>query len=785
MKPHLFPLKIAAAVLIIIAVRPLLADETNDSPPFNYLTNNLPIPSNAPRSLTFMGPPPALFEEPLPNSPATSTNFLAAGYSGSIFVPDTMGAVGTNRLMVMLNTTVRIQDRGGTVLTNTGLTAWWSEVGITLSAFDPRVAYDANRDRWIACAVADRERTNASLLIGVSATSDPAGAWYRYKYVVAPGRWADFPQLGFNNDKIATTFTYFGAYSNGTVLVIFDKETLYSGTAPALGSTYSWKELGTNLGYGLTPAFVCDTNQSSLYLVQSHNSGAGRLALYEIKGTVAAPVMTTNGYPTNASGGWAASGLGSSADAYGNFAPQADTSQLIDNNDDRMLSVVYRNGLLWCAHTIFLPASNPTYSAVQWWKLNPTNGNVIERGSIGSQTLYCAFPSIAVNRFNDALIGYSTFSSNQYASAAYSLKACTNRSGTFQNPAVLKAGIAPFWLQPIGGGRCRWGDYSATMVDPVNDADFWTIQEYAAERHVYPTNSALWGTWWGKIELPLQPNDHFTNSHAISGAQGSTNGSNVRSSREAGEPSHAGNANTPSVWYSWTAPADGNVSFTVNNNRAFDQALAIYTGSSVGGLTTVTNDHATAPVRVTFNATSNAVYRIAFAGLNGACGGFTLAWTQPTAPMFTLQPERRDVFMGSNVTFTAMAIGVPNPAYQWRFNGSNIGGATASFFTTNNVSTNTTGDFTVVATNSSGSATSVVAHLEVYSTQRALLSGFGYLSNGFRSVVSGITGASYVVQASTNLINWSAIETNQTTFTNLDVAATNSPRRFYRVLFVP
>ena len=44
---------------------------------------------------------------------------------------------------------------------------------------------------------------------------------------------------------------------------------------------------------------------------------------------------------------------------------------------------------------------------------------------------------------------------------------------------LLKAGEAPY--QTIDGvGRNRWGDYSYTSVDPVNDIDFWTIQEYAA-----------------------------------------------------------------------------------------------------------------------------------------------------------------------------------------------------------------------------------------------------------------------------------------------------------------
>jgi hypothetical protein len=139
------------------------------------------------------------------------------------------------------------------------------------------------------------------------------------------------------------------------------------------------------------------------------------------------------------------------------------------------------------------------------------------------------------------------------------------------------------------------------------------------------------------------------------------------------------------------------------------------------------------------------------------------------------------------VTFTALAIGLPDPTYyQWRFNGANISGATSTSFTTNNVQTNNTGDFTVVSTNVYGAATSAVAHLQVYSSQQALISSPAYLTNNqFRQIVSGITGSAYVVEASTNFSNWVAIETNTVTFTNLDNSITNYPRRFYRVRMQP
>src|SRR5204862_7976584 len=51
------------------------------------------------------------------------------------------------------------------------------------------------------------------------------------------------------------------------------------------------------------------------------------------------------------------------------------------------------------------------------------------------------------------------------------------------------------------GIETRWGDYSATMVDPINDLSFWTLQEYAAT----PGTESQWGTWWAFMDLAVPP----------------------------------------------------------------------------------------------------------------------------------------------------------------------------------------------------------------------------------------------------------------------------------------
>jgi hypothetical protein len=63
---------------------------------------------------------------------------------------------------------------------------------------------------------------------------------------------------------------------------------------------------------------------------------------------------------------------------------------------------------------------------------------------------------------------------------------------------VIKPGEDSY-EKDFGSSRVRWGDYSATVVDPVDDTTFWTIQEYAA-MDVGPNESDdRWGTWWAKL----------------------------------------------------------------------------------------------------------------------------------------------------------------------------------------------------------------------------------------------------------------------------------------------
>ncbi|PYJ07974.1 MAG: hypothetical protein DME25_02580, partial [Verrucomicrobia bacterium] len=90
--------------------------------------------------------------------------------------------------------------------------------------------------------------------------------------------------------------------------------------------------------------------------------------------------------------------------------------------------------------------------------------------------------------------------------------------------------------------------------------------------------------------------------------------------------------------------------------------------------------------------------------------------TNAIPPSITAQPQSQTVAQGSTATFSVTVTGTAPLIYQWRFNGTNTSGATGSAYSRTNVLPADAGDYSVVVTNSAGSATSSNATLTVNSS---------------------------------------------------------------------
>jgi hypothetical protein len=70
----------------------------------------------------------------------------------------------------------------------------------------------------------------------------------------------------------------------------------------------------------------------------------------------------------------------------------------------------------------------------------------------------------------------------------------------------------------------------------------------------------------------------------------------------------------------------------------------------------------------------------------------------------------------------------------------------------------------------------------VYPTTAATLAPGACASGQFTMFVSGVTNYEYVVQTSTNLMDWVAVQTNTAPFTFVDSNASQFSQRFYRTV---
>ncbi|MDB6026748.1 MAG: Autotransporter-associated beta strand repeat protein [Verrucomicrobiales bacterium] len=155
------------------------------------------------------------------------------------------------------------------------------------------------------------------------------------------------------------------------------------------------------------------------------------------------------------------------------------------------------------------------------------------------------------------------------------------------------------------------------------------------------------------------------------------------------------------------------------------------------------------------------------------------------APLITTQPQSQTVLVSSNVNFFVVASGTSNLVYQWRFGATNLAGATTSQLSLTNVTLNQAGSYSVVVTNVAGSATSSNAILSVYASASATMSSGSNTNGNFTLSVVGVPSYSYVIEVSTNLVNWNAVRTNVSPFTFTNGNAAIDPTQFYRAVYVP
>ncbi len=155
-----------------------------------------------------------------------------------------------------------------------------------------------------------------------------------------------------------------------------------------------------------------------------------------------------------------------------------------------------------------------------------------------------------------------------------------------------------------------------------------------------------------------------------------------------------------------TANAGTSATFTVIATGANPTYQWRFNGANVANATASTY------VRANVQATGNISVIVSTPSASVTSSNAVLT-VIPTAPIITVEPVSRTTNAGVNVTFSVTTTGSDPRIYQWRFNGTNIAGATASAYTRPNVQDLDQGNYSVYVVNTNGNATSLDASLTV------------------------------------------------------------------------
>ena len=409
----------------------------------------------------------------------TGTNFLGTTIDESGFIPpDTMGAVGDDHIVEMLNGAFAIYDKDtGALISRISLDEFWTDVAAQLipagdGTFDPRIIYDPTTERWFAAAIDGGIPgfVANSIYIAVSETSDPTGDWNGFKFAtdLEDGvRFGDFDTLGINADGVYLATNNFSApTSSGFDVSIYTipKADLLA-AVPTIAGLQRFENLNaSSLGYGssIQPAVDFESLAGTdAYLLSNAGPGTELIRADVVGGAGAGNSVTLPDTIT-------VPAFATAPDGTQPFSPD------LENVSPRFNSnVVVKNGSLWAVHAVAGSSGN---SAVRWYEIDPTTNTLLQTGLIEDPALDFLDASVAVNSAGQVVVGFTGTGAGQFPSSMAAIASTDAGVTTFADPIVLAEGLGNYNVT-FGTGRNRWGDYSATQLDPEFDNRFWTFQE--------------------------------------------------------------------------------------------------------------------------------------------------------------------------------------------------------------------------------------------------------------------------------------------------------------------
>ncbi|MBP6575154.1 MAG: T9SS type A sorting domain-containing protein [Flavobacteriales bacterium] len=391
------------------------------------------------------------------------------GQNGSGAPPDPTGAAGPNHYVQGVNLSYKVYSKTGSSLSGSlALSSLWPG---SQDAGDPIVLYDRHADRWF---ISQFNFSPNRMLIAVSETGDPLGAYYTYSYTFS--QFPDYPKFSVWWDGY-----YFTSNSNKTA-VVFDRTKMLAGDPTAQMVALTAPNNGNNFFSSVLPADAdgpLPPNGTPCYFFNLEDNAWGnpadQIRVYEMTTDWVTPgntvVVSSQTIPTAAFN----TALGSGFD---NIAQPGTTQKL-----DAVSEIFYfraqhtrwtgYNSVVLC-HVV---DAGGDHAAVRWYELRDAddgNWTIHQQGTFNPDEGNRWMASIAMDEYGGIGLGYSCNypDSTIHAGLRYTGRQAGDPLGQMTiSEQVAVAGTA------AQTGINRYGDYAHMSLDP-DGSTFWFTGEW-------------------------------------------------------------------------------------------------------------------------------------------------------------------------------------------------------------------------------------------------------------------------------------------------------------------
>lgn len=427
--------------------------------------------------------------------------FADFGFGVQAAPPDTNIAAGRSKNVEVINKSLAIfNQRSGELELDVPLDNFFdplitedSFVNDFPFVFDPRVRYDQESDRFLVLAAFLHLPTpTGAYFLAASATSNPNGKWYLYRFrpaIDTPG-FVDYPPLGVDRDAVYLTEFYVPFIRDpqfpadfDVSLEVLDKDALYAGNEVSINHFTGLLQANGAINLVAQPAFQPSSGGESgtYYLmasqIQNQLTGAGpddTFSLWEVTNPLSNPTVSCSTVKVEP---W----------TIPPFPEQPDTSVRIDPVGNRLMNLDYDDGSLWTAHTIRYNWSDGTdddVAVIRWYEIDPDGPEVVQYGTFGEPGTSYYLPHIRSDG-GRTLVGYNVSGPETYPSIKVAGRTTDTTTDEMDDTALIQQGESAL-VHPerfVNRDPVQWGDYMGVSVHPTS-GEFWVAGEYSPDYDV-------------------------------------------------------------------------------------------------------------------------------------------------------------------------------------------------------------------------------------------------------------------------------------------------------------